>query len=142
MKKLLCITLLTTCALAAAAATDPTAEKDILAAMEAYKNAMIHKDAAVLQKLLSEDLTYIHSAGQHETKADVLKGITSGKTIIERIDFTETAVRFYGKTALVQGRVDLWHSPTNIVHMNVLHVWIKNPQGWQLVARQATKLAN
>ena len=141
MKKLLWITLLSTLALAAAS-TDPTAEKDVLAAMDAYKNAMIHKDAAVLQKLLSEDLTYIHSAGQHETKADVLKGITSGKTIIERIDFSETAVRFYGKTALVQGRVDLYHSATNIVHMNVLHVWVKGPQGWQLVARQATKLAN
>jgi ketosteroid isomerase-like protein len=141
MEKLLSITLLATLALAAAS-TDPTAEKDVMAAMDAYKNAMIHKDPAVLQKLLSEDLTYIHSAGQHETKADVLKGITSGKTIIERIDFTDTTVRFYGKTALVQGRVDLYHSATNIVHMNVLHVWVKGPQGWQLVARQATKLAN
>ena len=141
MKKLLWIALLSSFALAAAS-SDPTAGKDVMAAMDAYKNALIHKDAAVLQKLLGDDLTYIHSGGQHETKADVLKGITSGKTIIERIEMSDTAVRFYGKTALVQGRVDLWHSATNIVHMNVLHVWIKGPQGWQLVARQATKLAN
>ena len=140
MKTLLWTALFCSFALSAAT-TNPGDEKDVLAAMDAYKNAMIHKDAAVLQKLLSEDLTYIHSAGQHETKADVLKGITSGKTIIERIDFTETAVRFYGKTALVQGRVDLWHSATNIVHMNVLHVWINGPHGWQMVARQATRLS-
>ena len=25
-------------------------------------------------------------------------------------------------------------------HLNILHVWIKGPQGWQMVARQATKL--
>ncbi len=93
-------------------------------------------------ELLGDDLTYVHSAGQFKTKADVLKGITSGKTIIEHIDFTDTSVRFHGKTALVQGRVDPWHSSTEIVHMNVLHVWVKGPQGWQLVARQATKLAN
>ena len=131
------------CAVAIPAApTSSTEEKDVLAAMDAYKNAMIHKDAAVLQKLLGDDLSYIHSAGLHETKADVLKGITSGKTIIERIDFSDTVVRVYGKMALVQGRVDLWHSPTNIVHMNVLHVWMNGPQGWQMVARQATKLAS
>jgi len=40
----------------------------------------------------------------------------------------------------VRGRVDLYHSATNIVHMNVLHVWERGPQGWQMVARQATRL--
>jgi hypothetical protein len=41
----------------------------------------------------------------------------------------------------VKCRVDLWHSETNIVHMNILHVWINGPHGWQLAARQATRLA-
>jgi hypothetical protein len=42
--------------------------------------------------------------------------------------------------ALVNGKVDLHHSKTNIVHMNVLHVWMHTPQGWRMVARQATRL--
>jgi len=109
--------------------------------MDAYKDAMIHKDGAALERLLSNDLTYIHSGGKLETKADVIQSIISGKTIVEAIDFSDTAVRFYGKTALVRGKVDLWHSKTNIVHMNVLHVWVKGPQGWQMVARQATRLS-
>jgi hypothetical protein len=124
-----------------AAPVDSKGDKEVLAAMDAYKDAMIHKDGAALDKLLSPDLTYTHSAGQLETKADVIKSITSGKTIVERIDFADTKVRFYGATALVKGRVDLYHSSTNIVHMNVLHVWVRNPQGWQMVARQATRLA-
>jgi len=124
-----------------AASIDPKVEKDVLAAMDAFKDAMIHNNAAVLGKLLSDDLTYVHSAGQLEGKADVLKSVTSGKNVITRMEFSDSSVRVYGNTALVKCRVDLWHSETNIVHMNVLHAWVKGTGGWQLVARQATRLA-
>jgi hypothetical protein len=123
-----------------AATIDSKGDKEILAAMDAFKEAMTHKDGAALDKLLAPDLTYVHSGGEFQNKADVISSITTGKTIIERIDYSDTSVRFYGKTALVRGRVDLYHSPTNIVHMNVLHVWVKSAQGWQMVARQATRL--
>jgi hypothetical protein len=123
------------------AATDTPADKEILAVMDAYKDAMIHNNAAVLEKLLHNDLSFVHSAGQMERKADVLKSVTTGKNVIIRMEFSDTDVRTYGNTSLVRCRVDLWHSETNIVHMNVLHAWIKTPAGWQLVARQATRLA-
>ena len=137
--KILVSILFSTLLVAAAPATSKD-DKEVLAAMDAYKEAMIHKDGAALDKLLSNDLTYTHSGGQHETKADVIKSITAGKTIIEALDFSDTSVRLYGNVALVKGKVDLYHSKTNIVHMNVLHVWVKGPQGWQMVARQATRL--
>ncbi len=138
MKKIICILF---SSLVLFAANGGQADKEVLEAMDGYKEAMIHKDAAALEKLLSSDLTYVHSGGQLETKSDVIKAITSGKTIVERIDFTGTTVRFYGNTALVKCNMDLWHSKTNIVHMNVLHIWTKGGNGWQMVARQATRLA-
>ena len=55
-----------------------------------------------------------------ERKADVLKAVTTGKNVIIRMEFSDSSVRIYGNTALVKCRVDLWHSETNIVHMNVL----------------------
>jgi ketosteroid isomerase-like protein len=123
-----------------AAEVNPNGAKDVLAAMESLKTAMIAKDGAALQKLLSDDLTYTHSTGQEETKAQFIKAIASGKSIVERLDYMGTTVRTYGNTALVKGKVDLYHSSTNIVHMNILHVWAKGPDGWKLVARQATRL--
>src|SRR6266498_3322605 len=81
---------------------DSKSEKDVLAATDAYKEAMTHKDGAALGRLLSDDLTYTHSGGQFETKADVIKSITTAKTIVERLDFSDTTVRLYGKTALVK----------------------------------------
>jgi hypothetical protein len=125
----------------AMAANLPKEEREVLAAMDVYKNAMIGKDGAALDKLLSPDLAYVHSGGEFQSKADVIDSIAKAKTVIEKIEYSDTTVRFYGNTALVRGRVDLWHSKDNIVHMNVLHVWVRGPQGWQMVSRQATKLA-
>ena len=122
------------------AANEPAVEKEILTVMDSYKDAMIHNDAAVLEKLLSDDLSFVHSGGQQERKADVLKNVTTGKNVIIRMNFSSPSVRIYGNTALVKCRVDLWHSESNIVHMDVLHAWVKTGGGWQLVARQATRL--
>src|SRR5439155_26717726 len=97
---------------------------------------------AGLSKPPADDLAYTHSRGQFEAKADVIKSITTSKTIVQRIDFSDTTVRLDGKTARVKGKVDLWHSKTNIVHMNVLDVWVEGEQGWQMVARQATRLGH
>ena len=124
----------------AAADLNPDA-RQVMAAMESCKKAMIGRDGATLDKLLSDDLMYVHSAGAVETKAHFMEAIVSGKSITEKLEFTDPVVRVYGNTAIVRGRVDLWHSATNIVNMDVLHVWVKGPGGWRMVARQATKLA-
>jgi ketosteroid isomerase-like protein len=129
------------CALLLSAASATKEQDEVLAAMDAYKSAMIQRDGKTLDRLLSDDLAYTHSAGQFQNKADVIDSIVNKKTTIQRMEFSDTTVRLYGDVALVKGRVDLWHSPQVIVHMNVLHVWVKRPQGWQMVSRQATKLA-
>lgn len=117
-------------------------KQDVMAAMDAYKNAMTHKEGGpVLAKLLAEDLTYVHSNGMVQNKAEVIESVVSGKAAVDRIEFLpDTEVRIHGNTAYVAGKEDLWH-PTVTVHMHVLHVWEKTPQGWKMVARQATKLA-
>jgi len=111
--------------------------------MDAWKHATMKKDGAALEKLLHPDLTYSHSSGHNQDKADVVKTVTTGKATTASIDFSETTVRVYGNTALVRGRVDMTSSTDGksaASHLNILHVWIKGPQGWQMVARQATKL--
>ena len=137
MRRLVCI-LLWALSLQAAS-NDPKVEKEILATMDAYKEAMIHNDTATLDKLLSDDLAFTHSHGEFQNKAAVLKSATGPQHIL-RMEFSNTTVKIYGNTALVKGRVDLWH-PDVVVHMDVLHVWINGPKGWQLAARQATLLA-
>ena len=127
----------------AAAQPDPKVVKEVLAASDAWKLAMMKRDAAGLRKILHEDLIYSHSNGRTQTKADVLQD-TTGKTTMEAMDFSETTVRVYGTTALVRANVEIRNSTdgkATTFHTNVLHVWLKGPGGWQLVSRQATQLS-
>ena len=124
-----------------AASVDPKGEKELLALLDTYKDALLHKDGVALARILSDDLTYTHSGGQEQTKAEVIESVSSGKSTVARIEYSGTTARVYGKTAVVKSNVDLWHSPTEVVHMNIIFVCVKSSQGWQIVARQATRLA-
>jgi ketosteroid isomerase-like protein len=124
-----------------AANPDAKAAKEVMAAMEAYKQALIRRDAAALSKLLSDDLVYTHSSNLHQDKAAVLASLT-GPTFAEAIDFKDLKVRVYGNTAVVVGDVDFHNNTGGVVsvaRLNVLHVLVKGPRGWQLVARQAVR---
>jgi ketosteroid isomerase-like protein len=128
----------------AAAPPDPKAVKEVLAASDAWRQAMLKKDAAGLQKFLHDDLTYSHSNARNQTKADLVQTTTAGKTTIEAMDFSEVTVRVYGTTALIRANVDIRNSTegkSTTSHLNVLHVWLKGPGGWQLVARQSTQVS-
>jgi ketosteroid isomerase-like protein len=141
MKKWICILLST--AFVWASTPDSKAEKEVLAAMDAWKQATMKKDGAALDKLLHPDLTYSHSSAMNQTKAEVISSVTTGKATVEGITFSDTTVRVYGKTALVKGKVDIVNNTdgkSTPAHLNILHVWIKSPKGWQMVARQATRL--
>jgi ketosteroid isomerase-like protein len=124
-----------------AATPDAMTEKEIMATMEAYKQALIRKDAAALAKVLSDDLIYTHSSNVHQDKAAVIESLKSN-SITEDIDFKDLKVRVYGNTAVVVGDVD-FHMNTggvaSVAKLNVLHVLVKGPEGWQLVARQAVR---
>ena len=124
-----------------AATPDAKTEKEIMAAMDAYRQALVHKDAAALSKILSDDLVYTHSSNLHEDKAAVIESLKKN-TVTEAIDFKDLKVHVYGNTAVVVGDVDFRNSTNGVAStakLNVLHVLVKGPQGWQLVARQATR---
>ena len=49
--------------LSAAPPVSNSDKEEVLAAMDAYKNAMLHKDRAALAKLVSDDIMYVHYTG-------------------------------------------------------------------------------
>jgi len=117
-------------------------EADIRAAMEEWRRATLAKDGDTLDRLLHADLTYSHSNGRTQTKAEVIESVTGGKSSVVGIDFGEQTVHVYGFIALVKGVVDMHASKGGVnstAHLDILHVWLKGPDGWQMVARQASQ---
>jgi ketosteroid isomerase-like protein len=124
-----------------AAPADSQAEKEIASVMEAYKQAWMKKDAPALTRILSDDLTYTHSSNLHQDKTAVLASL-NGKSITEAMDFKDLKIRVYGNSAVVTADIDSRANNAGVVsatHLHVLHVLVKGPKGWQMVARQATR---
>ncbi len=118
----------------------PKPEKEITAAVDTWKQAMLKGDAATLDKIYSKDLTYEHSSGKTETKAESIANATKPDGIAKAIEFHNPTIRVYGNTAIVKGLADFTNHAGAVSHLDVLMVWIKSGATWQLVARQSTKV--
>lgn len=120
-------------------------QKAVMATLEAMAKATIAKDVATLDKIYSDDITYAHSSALTENKATVLKNV-QGPSVAEFMKFSDTTIRIYGDTAVAKGIVDFRNGrPGKMLdnHLNVLWVLVRRPQGphgWQIVARQTTRI--
>ncbi len=106
--------------------------------LEAWKKAMLSKDAAALQKMYHADLTYTHSSAMTETKAEAIAAVAKGST--KAIEYRDVTTKVYGNTAIMKGKFDITNDQNATSHLVILMVWTKSGSDWQLVARQATKL--
>jgi ketosteroid isomerase-like protein len=127
---------------ASSVAEQPKPEQEVLAAMETWRQAMMKKDRAALEQLYHADLSYGHSNGQIESRAEAVKNMVESKTDYTEVDLTDTKVRVNGNIATVHGKVHFKQvngSEATDVNLVVLHVWMKGPQGWRMIGRQSTR---
>jgi ketosteroid isomerase-like protein len=122
------------------AGDSPKSDKEISAAIDTWKQAMLKGDATTLDKLYSKDLTYEHSSGKTETKSESIANATKPDGIAKAIEFHNPSIRVYGNTAIVKALADFTDNADAVSHLDVLMVWIKSGATWQLVARQSTKV--
>jgi ketosteroid isomerase-like protein len=113
---------------------------EVTAVLDSWKTAMLKGDAATLEKLYHKDLSYTHSSALVENKSAAIAAATKSGNVTKAIDLKDTTTHVYGNTAIVKTKADITNAAGSTVHVDVLMVWLKAPQGWQLVARQATKL--
>ena len=118
----------------------PDAQKAVLAAEQAFVDAMIKADKAALEKLLADDLVYVHSSTKVETKAEVIQVVTSGSATYESIEFRDTNARQYGDVVVTTHKATIKTKQTGVANLFVTHVWVKQKGGWQFASRQASRL--
>jgi ketosteroid isomerase-like protein len=113
-------------------------------AVAALRNAMLQPDKAKLESLVSDQLSYGHSAGKLETKSEFVDVVASKKTVYKSIELSNQTVAIAGNNAIVR---HAWESESgtgdgkwNVSKIGVLQVWQKEASGWKLLARQAFKV--
>jgi len=128
---------------AAAAKKPGKVEAAVRQAERHWASATIKGDAAALERLLADDLTYTHSSARTETKGQFIEALNTGTMKYEAIDYDEIVVRVYGRTAVVTAnpkvRLVSRGQPASF-QVRILHVWVKGPGGWQMAAHQSTRL--
>jgi ketosteroid isomerase-like protein len=83
----------------------PTSATDEIKALEEARNqAVLHGDVAALDRMTSDDYTFITLRGELRSKSDILKGFSSGSFKYESRQIFDLNVRVYGDTAVVTGR--------------------------------------
>lgn len=116
---------------------------EVNAAVSALAKAMVAGDRAQMMALSAEQLSYGHSNGKVETKAQFVENIAGGNNTFSRIDLSDTSVTVVGNTAIARHvfSADAINAGKPISpHIGILQVWTKEGGGWKLLARQAFKL--
>jgi ketosteroid isomerase-like protein len=125
----------------AAEATGDTA--GVAKAVEALRAAMVAGDGKVLKAVLHDHLTYSHSDGHQQTKAEVIDEL-AGKNSFASLALSAQTIDVVGKVAIVRHVFDsvnnLPEGKTSSAHIRVLQVWVKSGKGWKLLARASTPI--
>jgi ketosteroid isomerase-like protein len=112
--------------------------------IEALRKALMEKDKTRLEQLAADQLSYGHSSGKVQSKAEFVDGVMTSKATVKSLTFPELTVAVVGDTAIAR---HLYESEsetdgkTNNVKIGALQVWQKQNGNWKLLARQGFKLA-
>ena len=119
---------------AALATFAASTEETIKANLDKFDVAAKAGDAATLNSLLAEELTFGHSSAKFENKAECVAALVKTKPTYTHRD---VKVRVYGNTALVDMNMHIEPQGFDIA---VLQVWVKKGKDWLMVARHSTRL--
>jgi hypothetical protein len=125
----------------AMANTQTGKEGAVAAAVEALRNAMIAADKSALDKLAAPELSYGHSSGRLENKAEFIEALVSGKSGFTAIELEGQTINVLDKIAMVRHTFHGTQRKTgDKVKLYNLTIWLQQQDQWKLLARQAAKL--
>jgi ketosteroid isomerase-like protein len=118
-------------------------EPAVAQAVESLRKAMFARDAKGFEAMISENVSYGHSAGRIENKQEFIKAALANKSVMKSLTFTDQTVKITGNHAVVRNTYnsesELDGKPAS-TKIGVLMVWAKEGTTWRLFARQAYRL--
>jgi len=108
-----------------------------------WREAVLRKDFAAVERMLAPDLIYAHSTGIVDTRQTYLDKIKSGRQLYKTMNQRKISAKSYGDSAVTHS----WMHVTGVNQSGpfddkvmMLHIWIKKDGRWLLAAHQTTKV--
>jgi ketosteroid isomerase-like protein len=113
-------------------------------AVEEMRSAYLKKDKAQLDAMTAPQLSYSHSDGRIQDKAEFIKGVMDRKADVKSLEYPDLTIHITGDVAIVR---HLWVSESELegktthTKIGVMQVWHKQSgDGWKLLARSSYRL--
>ncbi|NND07880.1 MAG: nuclear transport factor 2 family protein [Saprospiraceae bacterium] len=121
-----------------------TTKDEVLAAEKSRFAAMVAKDLTALDKLIHDDLYYVHSNGSVDGKSEFIEAISSGKRYYNAITIEDPMVRVYGTTGIINAKC-VYHRTNkegkqNNLKLHYTSVYAKIDDRWQHVSWQSFRM--
>jgi ketosteroid isomerase-like protein len=138
--------MIATVSLAAQAQPEPgDVQRQVMAAEKARTTALEHSDVAALEKLMADDVTYVHASGKVDTKNTYLAAIRSGQLRYIFWEPKKLHVRVEGDAAVIDGEyiVRVFDRRVQAQAFNltllILTMYARRDGRWQQIAWQSTR---
>ena len=108
-----------------------------------WDNAIVRKDVATINRILSDDFVYIDSVGGVNPKASLLEGIKNSEAVMEPFETEDVSVRIYGDTAVLTGRFTqtaTYKGQTFSGQFRYTDVYVKRANSWRAVAAHSSRI--
>jgi len=118
-------------------------EQAVLAAHDKRIAATIAGDVARLAAMMTDDLTYTHSSGVLESKAQFLEALRNGKYLYREITAPARKVRVHGDAAVVSGPAHVVIEPggkRTEIDLYFTELYVKEAGQWRMALWHSTRL--
>ncbi|MEZ5400703.1 MAG: nuclear transport factor 2 family protein [Bryobacteraceae bacterium] len=130
-------------ALVFAGALNAAGNTEIEAMEKQWAAAVVKKDIAALERILSPDLLYGHASNVLDTKTSYIGKLKSGAQVYRTFEQRKLQVKMHGSAAVT-------HSWVHVTGTNpqgefddkimMLHVWVKDGGVWKLAGHQTARV--
>jgi ketosteroid isomerase-like protein len=118
-------------------------EASVAQSIETLRQGILQADKAKLDQVAASQISYGHSDGRVQNKAEFIDGVVNRKQVQKSLTFPELKVAVVGNCAIARhvylGESELNGKQTN-TRIGALQLWQKQDSGWKLIARQGFKL--
>ena len=119
-----------------------TNEEKLIKTVKEFHQTLVNKNTVSINQQTDKVLSYGHSNGWVQTKADLIKDFETGYISYISIVEDSITVAMSGNMANVRFISDItavFKGTTSNFRLKVLEVWVKKGKRWILFARQAVK---